>query len=94
MSVLTFPKREPAPEQFGSGEAFCFVCNHTWAAVAPTGTEMFECPACRRVTGRWKFSFYPNVGQLVRACDCGNQLFYLTPEGHLCPSCGIYQRYD
>jgi len=85
--------RSEVHEQHGAGEAFCLSCNHTWAAVAPTGTQAFECPACHRHTGHWRFEFYPAAGQQVRECDCGNQLFYLTPEGHLCASCGIYQRY-
>lgn len=96
--VLEFkPRPKPAPAaaalQYAAGEAFCFSCDHIWAGVAPSGTTEMECPSCKRVTGRWKFQFYPNVGQQVRSCDCGNQLFYLTPDGHLCASCGIYQRY-
>jgi hypothetical protein len=34
--------------------------------------------------GKWKFEFYPSVGQMVRECQCGNQLFYLTTEGYMC----------
>lgn len=81
-------------EQHGEGEAFCLACNHTWRAVAPTGTESFECPECHRWLGHWKFEFYPSTDQMVRQCNCGTQLFYLTPDGHLCPNCGIYQQYD
>jgi hypothetical protein len=79
--------------QHARGEAFCFACDHRWQAIGSTGTTLFECPACRRMTGRWRFEFYPSPGQQVRECNCGNQLFYLTPDGHLCASCGIYQRY-
>lgn len=105
MSVVPFKPRvdlkaakecDPLDEdaiQHGAGEAFCFACDHTWTAVVPTGVKEFECPNCRRVTGRWKFWFAPCEGQKVRVCDCGNQLFYLTPEGHMCASCGVYQRY-
>ena len=81
-------------EQTGSGPAFCLACNHTWHAVAPTGTTNIECPSCRRMTGHYKFEFAPADGQMVRECGCGNQLFYLTPAGHMCASCGVYQRYD
>lgn len=91
--VIPFPTPEPQ-EQHGQGEAFCLACNHTWQAVAPTGIESFECPSCHRWTGHWKFEFYPREDQAVRECRCGNQLFYLTPEGHLCANCGIYQLYD
>lgn len=86
------PPIEPV-EQWGSGEAFCLACDHTWAGAAPVGTDAFECPQCRRVSGHWKFEFQPRPGEQVRQCNCGNQLFYLTPDGHLCASCGIYQRY-
>lgn len=92
-TVVNLAAAKQARIQHGAGEAFCLACDHTWAAVAPTGTETLECPACKRVTGHWKFEFYPSAGQSVRQCNCGNQLFYLTPEGHLCASCGIYQAY-
>lgn len=89
MAVVEFKRRE----QHGVGEAFCLGCDHVWTAAAPTGTTQLECPNCLRLTGHWRFEFYPAEGQLVRECQCANQLFYLTPEGHLCASCGIYQRY-
>lgn len=85
-------KVDPA-KQWAAGEAFCISCDHKWAAVAPTGSLFFECPGCRRFTGRWKFTFGVPSGLQVRGCNCGNQLFYLTPEGHLCANCGIYQSY-
>lgn len=93
MAATVLPFARPEREQHGFGEAFCLACNYTWVAVARTGTDALECQNCHRVTGHWKFEFYPAVGQQVRECPCGNQLFYLTPDGHLCASCGIYQRY-
>ncbi len=95
MTVVPFkrPDSVPATEQHGAGEAFCVGCGHTWAAVAPTGTVNLQCPACQSEKGRWKFEFAPSPGQMVRECGCGNQLFYLTPDGHLCANCGIYQSY-
>lgn len=92
MSVIPFQRREPE-QQHGAGQAFCIGCCHEWAAVAPTGTTQLECPACHAHKGHWKFEFAPAEGQLVRECDCGNQLFYLTTDGHLCANCGIYQGY-
>lgn len=82
------------PGQWAHGEAFCLGCGHTWQAVAPTGTTQLECPACQSIKGHWKFEFMPAVGELVRECNCGNQLFYLTPEGHMCANCGVYQEYS
>jgi len=87
--VELFPKRE----QHAHGNAFCLQCSHEWVAVAPTGTVQLECPECKTMKGLFKFPFAPATGELVRECNCGNQLFYLTPEGHLCTNCGIYQRY-
>lgn len=92
MNVIPFKRAEPE-QQHGAGQAFCIGCCHEWAAVAPTGTTQLECPACHAHKGRWKFEFAPAEGQLVRECNCGNQLFYLTPDGHLCANCGIYQGY-
>jgi predicted RNA-binding Zn-ribbon protein involved in translation (DUF1610 family) len=83
-----------AHRQHGHGEAFCIGCGHTWQAVAPTGTTRFECPECGAMKGAWRFEFYPAEGQMVRECNCGNQFFYLTPDGHMCANCGTYQRYS
>lgn len=92
MTGEVIPFRQPEPDpQHGCGEAFCIACGHTWIGVAPTGTVHLECPGCGAHKGRWKFEFYPT--ELVRTCNCGNQLFYLTPEGHLCANCGMYQSY-
>lgn len=90
--VIEFGKPDPA-KQWGAGEAFCIACGHEWAAVAETGTLELECPSCKTMKGKYRFEFQPSPGSLVRECNCGNQLFYLTPEGHLCANCGVYQGY-
>lgn len=83
------------PPQWASGEAFCIRCKYTWAAVAETGTTQLACPECACLTGHWKFGFAPGPGDFVGVCShCDNQLFYLTPLGHLCANCGIYRSYD
>lgn len=84
----------PKDEPHASGEAFCIQCGYEWIAVAPVGTTQLACPECATMKGLWKFPFAPSVGTLVRECNCGNQLFYLTTEGHLCAKCGTYQGYD
>ena len=83
------PKNDP----HGSGEAFCLQCGHEWISVAPVGTVQLECPECHTMKGLFRFPFHFSEGQLVRECNCGNQLFYLSPEGHMCANCGIYQSY-
>ena len=80
-------------EQTAVGEAFCIQCKHTWIATAPVGVVDLECPECGTFKGKYKFEFHPAIGQLIRTCNCGNQLFYLTPDGHMCANCGIYQGY-
>lgn len=92
-NVVAFKQLEQK-DPHGHGEAFCLGCGRTWIAVAPVGTTQLECPECRSMKGHWKFEFAPAEGTKVWACNCGNQLFYLTPDGHLCANCGIYQRYD
>lgn len=76
-----------------AGQAFCMACNHEWVCVAEVGTHRLECPDCHRMTGMFKFEFAPPDDMLVMTCECGSQLFYMTPSGMLCPSCGDYQRY-
>lgn len=89
--IRPFKRKESG--QHGTGEAFCISCGHTWIAVAQTGITALECPECHAHKGRYKFEFAPSEGQMMRACNCGNQLFYLTPDAHMCANCGLFQRY-
>ena len=93
MSDNVVPLFGGAPEKHGAGEAFCLRCKHEWVGVAPIGADQLECPSCLTMKGVFRFPFEPKVGEVWRECGCGNHLFYLTPEGHLCPNCGIYQSY-
>lgn len=96
-NVFDFPAKPftPADDEgsHGSGEAVCISCKHEWAAVAPVGTTELECPQCARHMGRFKFKWAVPSTTSVWNCNCGNDLFYMTPEGHLCPNCGTYQQY-
>ena len=101
--IFNFPTKpivEDEQEQTSVGEAFCIGCSHEWVAVVPVpfvsddiNEGFLQCPNCLVHKGKYKFAFAPSVGQEVRQCDCGNQLFWLTREGHQCPNCGIYQQY-
>lgn len=104
-NVFRFAKPEPKPEPSGPqegsicGEAFCIACNHRWTAQTEPGLvgvvdPRLECPACHANRGQWCFDFAPPPDALVRTCNCGGQLFYIRPEGHQCPRCGVYQSYD
>lgn len=72
-----------------SGLAFCMQCKHEWAAVAPMGAVALECPACETQKGRFRFP-HRRSGS-VWVCNCGNDLFHLTPDGTYCPNCGEWQ---
>jgi hypothetical protein len=85
-------KRPEAKHPHATGEAFCMRCDHKWTAVAPVGTTVLECPDCKAMAGQFKFLCAPSAN--VRTCECGNQFFYITQEGHFCPNCGVWQLYD
>ena len=71
------------------------VLHSVWKRVdrcSPNRNRRSECPNCHTQKGKWKFEFAPAEGTLVRECNCGNQLFYLTTEGHMCANCGTYQK--
>lgn len=72
-----------------AGKARCLACRHEWQAVAPTGATWLECPACAAERGCF---VYP-VGRSDPhwQCDCGNDLFHITPDGTYCPVCGVTQ---
>ena len=90
-AVLTSKPRE---EPHMSGKAHCIQCDHVWGAVAPVGTVFLECPECKTQKGRFVGHCAPDDGVEFRECNCGNQLFYLTREGHMCANCGTYQFYE
>lgn len=95
MSVIEFKK--PAAEdkeRYMTGEAFCLQCKHEWIATAPAGEVELECPECHTMKGLFRWPCAPAEESLRRECQCGNQLFYIQPYGHLCANCGIYQDYD
>lgn len=74
----------------GHGEAFCLGCGHEWQAVVPLGTTRLECPKCHSMKGLLKFEFIPEE---MWECGCGNRLFYITSDGHVCANCGAEQNY-
>jgi hypothetical protein len=91
MSVIAFKPKDN--KQWATGEAFCIQCGYEWVAVVESGIVDLECPECKTFKCKFKFEFRVNEGQKVWECNCGNKLFYLTPEGHLCANCGIYNSY-
>ncbi len=75
-----------------TGPAICIVCRHEWVAVAPAGTIWFECPGCGVHQGRF-------LGPCQRSglhwtCNCGSDVFHLTPRGPYCPHCGVWSSWQ
>ena len=87
-NVIEFKAKE---EPHVHGEAFCLQCKYEWVGVAPVGTKQLECPKCETLKGLWKFPVNVEVGEFLINCQCGNDLFRISPEGYLCPNCGILQ---
>ena len=81
-NVLDFPKR-----QWMAFHARCLGCGHQWGAAAPLGARELECPKCQTMRG-------VPMGLVVHpeehfACDCGCDMFRVTPEFFYCVTCGV-----
>lgn len=75
-----------------TGNALCLGCKHKWEAVAPVGTVALRCPECE--TNRGMFINLVDEGEIHRwNCNCGNDLFYISPESIYCPVCGNRQTF-
>lgn len=90
--VLEFKRAEPeeAEETTLSGRALCVECRHEWVAVAPEGARCFECPSCKTHKGIWMGVVEPPAERWE--CNCGGQLFFVTPTGFDCARCGTEQK--
>lgn len=84
--VVEFARRDDADEHL-SGEAVCGACGHEWQAVASVGVVILECPECNRAFGSFKHAVDPPDDRWQ--CNCGERLFWLTPRGAMCRTCGV-----
>ena len=73
-----------------SGWAHCIACGEEWVAVSPAGTVWLTCPKCKSEKGLYSYSCV-REGTSHWICNCGNDLFHITPEGMYCPNCGEWQ---
>lgn len=89
MTVIDFNQAKLDRTPHRSGAARCLGCGHEWTAVAPAGENRLECPACKTDKGIFHGLCYPQDGYIWR-CNCDNEFFLLTPNGELCPVCGVY----
>jgi len=85
MTIINLADRRPHMR----GEARCLQCKHEWNAVAPVGAVWLECPECNTNQGVMKNTVI-REDYLHYECNCGNDLFYRTPDGDYCPKCGSW----
>lgn len=77
-----------------SGPAVCLQCKHKWIAVAPSGTNILDCPECGLGKGIFANLCFPEEGQESWSCNCGNGYFMVRPHGCMCIMCGKMQVFD
>lgn len=86
MSVIDFAEEKLKRGPHVAGPCKCLECGHEWEAVRPLGDCWWlECPSCGLEKGR-------PIGPYLRdaphwLCNCGNDLFHITPNGAYCPHC-------
>lgn len=88
--VIDLQKVREERQPHSTGTAICLDCRHEWEAVAPDNVLWLECPSCKLVRGRFKYQHEIAEG-LEWRCNCGNDLFRVTPDGYYCPNCGEWQ---
>lgn len=72
-----------------SGETLCLQCGAKGVAVAPVGVTWMECDECGTMKKVFKYMVARDGDEWV--CDCGSNLFKVTPNGIYCPNCGAWQ---
>jgi Zn finger protein HypA/HybF involved in hydrogenase expression len=81
--ILSFKENTPHSE----GKARCLLCGYEFVLVAPIEGIWFECPKCKVEKAVFKFPMEVTETKHWQ-CNCGNFLFYVTPEYIYCPNCG------
>lgn len=69
-----------------SGEMVCRTCGDHWEGRIEVGELAATCPSCGANNSR---PFHYVEPDEVWYCACGETLFFLTPEGPVCPNCGL-----
>jgi hypothetical protein len=86
-AVIDILDARRAREPHLSGPARCLACHHDWEAVAPVGTSRLECPSCKTLRGVWSRPCGGAQGEPYWTCQCGCDLFMLTPRSLICTAC-------
>jgi hypothetical protein len=89
-TVIDLAAERESRDPHMSGEARCIACGHVWTAVAPVGTTWLECPECRTEKGLFTGACLPEGGEMW-TCECGCEVFFITPHAVQCYNCGAHQ---
>ncbi len=89
MSVTSLSEFKKEREPHSIGKAICQNCKHEWEAVChiPVTNEL-ECEKCGTFKGVFKGFIGEHEDSLVFQCNCGSDLFSITPNYVRCVSCG------
>lgn len=87
------PRDADETERHLEGDARCVCCGHNWVAVAPIGESQLQCPECETFKGVFVNPVVPRH-ESMWTCDCGCDLFYVSPEGLTCYQCGDEQDFS
>lgn len=71
------------------GSMRCMSCKHEFEAEAPLGVQDFECEKCGLLQAKWRNPISPPANTKMWVCRCENDLFFITPDGIWCASCGL-----
>ncbi len=88
--IISLEKYKEDSSPSSSGECKCLSCGNKWVGVTPIGVIWMECPSCGLIRGRFIHHHERDGSKWV--CNCGNDLFYITPKGCYCPNCGDWQK--
>lgn len=75
-----------------AGKAYCLHCKKSWDTTAPVGTYELNCPGCGTNKGVFKNLTYKGE-TMAWSCNCGNDLFRITPSEIYCAVCGAVQSF-
>ena len=87
--VISLEEEREARQPHVSGPYMCLSCKFKFIAVVPLKLLWIDCPQCGLEHARPQGNIQkpePHWG-----CSCGNDLFYMTPDGAYCPLCGTAQ---
>lgn len=68
------------------GKALCLDCGYEFEGHRNFDHAFIQCPKCRLFRGK---HIYPIVTDTPHfTCNCGNDIFHITPTFFYCPACG------